>query len=138
MPLFSIIVVHYQGTISREIFGRGIASLQAQTFTDYEILCYHDGPLLDPDAPRPVPIRATPQRFNDFGHSLRDIGIREAAGDYIIQFNADNLLYPFALETIAKEIRRPSRLFDEASGRALDTDNIIVFPIVMKDIQQFG
>ena len=47
MPLFSIIVVHYQGTVSREIFARGISSLQNQTFRDFEILCYHDGPLLD-------------------------------------------------------------------------------------------
>jgi hypothetical protein len=137
-PLFSIIVVHYQGTVTRETFARGIASLRAQTFTDYEILCYHDGPLLDPDAPQPVPIRATPQRFNDFGHSLRDIGIREASGQYIVHFNADNVLYPFALETVAKEIRRPSRLFDQATGRSPDTDNIIIFPIVMKDLQQFA
>ena len=137
-PLFSIIVVHYQGTVSRETFARGIASLQNQTFTDFEILCYHDGPLLDAEAPRPVPIRATERRFNDFGHSLRDIGIHEARGEYIVHFNADNVLYPFALETIAAEIRRPSRLFDRNTGCALDTDNIIIFPIVMKDMQQFG
>jgi hypothetical protein len=138
MPLFSIIVVHYQGTVSPEVVARGIASLQTQTFTDYEILCYHDGPLLDPHAPQPLPLRPTERRFNDSGHSLRDIGLREASGDYIVHFNADNVLYPFALETIANEIRRPSRLFDKATGRALDTDNIIIFPIVMKDIQQFG
>jgi hypothetical protein len=136
VPLFSIIVVHYQGTVSLETFARGIASLQDQTFKDFEILCYHDGPLLDPQAPRPVPIRATERRFNDFGHSLRDLGIREAAGDYIVHFNADNLLYPFALETIAGEIRRASRLFLQ-SGQAVDTDNIIIFPIVMHDTQRF-
>jgi hypothetical protein len=137
MPLFSLIVVHYQGTISRETFARGVASLQNQTFRDFEILCYHDGPLLDSDAPQPVPIRATPQRFNDWGHSLRDIGIREARGDYLVFFNADNVLYPFALETIAKELRRPNRIFIQHTGHPLDTDNIVIFPILMHDMQRF-
>ncbi len=135
MPLFSIIVVHYQGTIPRQTFARGIASLQNQTFRDFEILCYHDGPLLDPEAPQPVPIRATERRFNDWGHSLRDKGIREASGDYIVHFNADNILYPNALETMAAEIARPSRLF--ANNVAVDTDNIVIFPVIMHDTQRF-
>src|SRR5437588_72168 len=49
MPLFSIIVVHFQGTISRDVYLRGINSIQQQTFSDYELLVYHDGPLLDTD-----------------------------------------------------------------------------------------
>ena len=132
MPLFSIIVVHYQGTISREIYLRGVHSIQTQTFRDFELLVYHDGPLLDPAAPTPVPIRCTDVRHNDWGHSLRDRGIREASGDYIVHFNADNILYPHALEMIAAEIRRPSRVFDE-NKNALDSDNIIIFPIIMHD-----
>ena len=132
MPLFSIIVVHYQGTISREIYLRGINSILSQTFKDYEVLVYHDGPLLDPAAPTPVPIRCTATRHNDWGHSLRDRGIREATGDYILHFNADNILYPNALELIAAEIRRPSRLLD-ANRNPLDSDDIIIFPIIMND-----
>src|SRR6188474_2394726 len=106
MPLFSVVVIHYQGAIPREIFARGIESLQKQTFKDFELLCYPDRPLLHPDAPQPLPIRCTEKRFNDTGHSLRDIGMREARGEYIVLFNADNILYPNALETIAAEIRR--------------------------------
>jgi hypothetical protein len=136
MPLFSVIIPHYQGTVSRETFARGIRSLQAQTFKDFEILCYHDGPLLDPDAPQPVPIRPTEKRHNDWGHSLRDRGIREASGDYIVHFNPDNLLYPHALETIAAEIKRPSRLFNQ-NQQAVDTDSIIIFPVIMHDTQRF-
>ena len=136
MPLFSIIVVHYQGTIPRETFARGIASLLNQTFKDFEILCYHDGPLLDPQAPQPVPIRATERRYDDWGHSLRDIGIREARGDYIVHFNADNILYPNALQTIAADIRRPSRILTQ-QHQPVDTDNIVIFPIVMHDHQRF-
>ena len=74
--MFSFVVVHFQGTVPHDIFLRGIASLQNQTFKSFEILCYHDGPLLEPRLAMPVPVRATPQRFNDFGHSLRDLGIR--------------------------------------------------------------
>jgi hypothetical protein len=134
-PLFSIIVVHFQGTVAHEIFLRGIASLRAQTFTDFEILCYHDGPLLEPDLPMPVPIRATERRFNDFGHSLRDIGIRAARGQYIVHFNADNILYPDALAQIAAEIARPPRMFDRA-GHVIDSNDMILFPIRMFGLQR--
>src|ERR1043165_2007520 len=116
MPLFSIVCVHYQGTVTRDIYLRGVNSILSQTFTDYELLVYHDGPLLDPDAPTPIPIRCTEMRHNDWGHSLRDRGIREAKGDYIVHFNADNVLYPHALELIAAEIRRPWRLTSETKG----------------------
>ena len=129
-PLFSIIVVHYQGTVPHDTFLRGIASLHAQTFADCEILCYHDGPLLQPELATPVPIHPTETRFNDHGHSLRDIGIRAASGEYIVHFNADNILYPDALEQIAREIARPPRLLGP-DKKPIDTDNIIIFPIKM-------
>ena len=136
-PLFSIIVVHFQGTVPHERFLRGIASLHAQTFRDFEILCYHDGPLLQPELESPVPIHATPQRFNDFGHSLRDLGIREAAGEYIVHFNADNILYPDALQEIANEIARRPRIFGPPpERRVVDANDIIIFPIKMFGLQR--
>lgn len=133
MPAFSIIVVHYQGAISREVYLRGINSILAQTFKDFEVLVYHDGPLLDAEAPTPVPIRCTPARHNDWGHSLRDMGIREATGDYIIHFNADNVLYSNALQVLADTVREPNRIFDTNTGRAMDNAALIVFPILMHD-----
>lgn len=132
MPLFSIIVVHYQGTIPRETYLRGINSILSQTLRDYEVLVYHDGPLIDPAAPTPVPFRPTIQRYNDWGHSLRDLGIREATGEYILHFNADNLLYPHALQTLASTMREPSRLTD-LSGVVRDKADIIIYPVVMHD-----
>lgn len=134
-PRFSIIVVHYQGVNTHDVYLRGIASLLAQTFADREILCYHDGPLLDAAVESPVPIRCTPRRANDYGHTLRDLGIREASGEYILHFNADNVLYPDALEAIDAELRRPPRLRDIAN-RVHDTDNIVIFPVLMHDHQQ--
>src|SRR4029079_4999104 len=66
----------------------------------------------------------------------RDRGIREATGEYIVHFNADNILYPFALETIAEEIRRPRRVF-VVRGHPLDTNDIIIFPILMHGLVRF-
>jgi hypothetical protein len=135
MPLFSIIVVHYQGTVPHEVFCRGIRSLQAQTFRDFEILAYHDGPLQQPGLEWPVEVRCTPTRHNDWGHSLRDRGLREATGDYIVHFNADNILYPHALATLAAEIARPPRL-KAPDGRILDGNDIVIFPIAMFGLQR--
>jgi len=133
MPRFSIIVIHYQGTIPHGIFCRGIASLRAQTFKDFEILCYHDGPLLDPKVRMPIEVICTPTRFNDWGHSLRDLGIHAAAGDYLLFFNADNILYPDALAELDRESRREPRMnVNGPNGPvALDPDTILVFPVKM-------
>jgi len=136
MPLFSIIVVHYQGVNSHDIFMRGFNSLAAQTFKDFEILCYHDGPLLDDSVRFPLPITCASKRHNDWGHSLRDAGIQAARGDYILHFNADNILYSNALQEIANEIKRAPRLVDQA-GQVLDTSDIIIFPIKMWNLIKF-
>jgi hypothetical protein len=135
MPLFSIIVVHYQPVIPHAIFCRGMSSLQAQTFKDFEILAYHDGPLVDTASALPVPVRCMEKRHNDWGHTLRDRGIHEATGDYILHFNADNILYPHALAEIAKEINRPPRLQDQ-TGKILDPNDIIIFPVAMVGLQR--
>lgn len=70
--------------------------------SDLEILVYHDGPeeksttfamqdLLS-DSFYNVKYKATNKRYNDSGHSLRDLGIKEAKGEYIIHMNPDNLI----------------------------------------------
>lgn len=134
--LFSIIVAHYQGQESHEIFCRGVASIQAQTFRDFEILCYHDGPFLDPTRKYPIPVTCTEKRYNDWGHSLQNLGIHAARGEYILCFAADNILYPHALQYIAKEIRRPPRILDRA-GNGLDSNDIIIFPVIMHGLIKF-
>ena len=136
MPLFSIIVVHYQGVNSHDIFMRGYNSLAAQTFKDFEILCYHDGPLLDTGVQFPLPVTCTPQRHNDWGHSLRHAGILAATGDYILHFNADNILYPNALDELAAEIKRAPRLVQK-TGQVLDTNDMVIFPIKMWNLIKF-
>lgn len=136
MPLFSIIMVHFQGVNPHPIFMRGYESLAAQTFKDVEILCYHDGPLLDMTAEFPLPVTCTAQRHNDWGHSLRHAGILAATGDYILHFNADNILYTDALQQIADAIHRQPRLVHE-SGQILDTNDIVIFPVKMWNLVKF-
>ncbi len=135
-PLFSIVVVDYQGVNSHDTLLRGLASIEAQSFRDFEVLLYHDGPLLHPDREFPLPVICTERRHNDWGHSLRDLGIRRATGEYVLHFNADNVLFPDALERIAEEIRRGARLYDQA-GQGVDTNDIIIFPIRMWNLIKF-
>jgi hypothetical protein len=139
MPLFSVIAAYYQGSVPDDIFRRGIGSVHAQTFTDYELICVHDGPLLHPITSPPCKIVETETRANDVGHTPHDFGMRSASGDYIVHFNVDNLLYPNALEEIAKEIRRPARYPETPDVHRLDENNIIIFPIKMYGLNRvFG
>ena len=133
-PRFSIIVPHYDGVVSDERFRRGYASLVNQANAPaHEILIYHDGPLSRP-VPDGIPVKATPERHNDWGHSLRDIGIREATGEYILHFNADNVLYPFALEELQKELLRPW----PAMRGVEDNREILIFPVLMRGMRTDG
>jgi len=100
---FSIIVPHYDGVISDKVLCQGLDSLSQSTYKNFEVLIYHDGPVS-----RPFPniegygldykFKETKKRYNDWGHSLRDLGIREATGDFIVHFNPDNILYDYALQ----------------------------------------
>ena len=89
-PKFSIIVPHYDGVISDETFIEGMDSILCSKYKNFEVLVYHDGP-----TSRPIPqsfksvydyhkidykVKETKTRYNDWGHSLRDLGIREAKG----------------------------------------------------------
>jgi hypothetical protein len=138
MPRFSVILIHYQGSISHREFCRCFQSLANQTYQDFELLAYHDGPLLDTTLPMPVSFRCMDRRYNDYGHSLRDRGIREATGDYILHLNADNLLYPNALEEISQAIDRPPRIFNSQNHQPLDTDHIIIYAIISHNMMRLG
>ena len=123
VPRFSIVLVHCQGETPQGEKLRGWASIQAPgRIGIFELLCYHDGPLTDlsgDDAARRL--QCTAVRHNDWGHTLRDLGIRAASGDYVMTFNSDNVLYPNALEEISKAIDRPNQIFDP-QGRAADSE----------------
>lgn len=134
---FSVIVPHFDGSISDETFSRGIQCLLDQTCQDFEVLIYHDGP-----TSRPIPdiwkqfgervkLEVTRKRENNWGHGNRDRGVKESKGHYIVHFNPDNILYPFALEELVKESEKPYSMVPT-------TKNIIVFPILMRGMQGNG
>ena len=127
-PKFSIIIPHYDGVVSDERLVECLKSVEAQTFTDYEVLLYHDGPIS-----RPLPsiaydhsINVTPERFNDWGHSLRHKGILAAKGEYIFHLNADNIIYPNCLEEIVNTVNKDSIFY------SFTNKDLIVFAIILR------
>jgi hypothetical protein len=106
-PKFSIIVVDCDSHTSRESARRGVDSILAQTCRDFEVIFLHDGlkqlpyeSEFDLSAVPKMKTVYTKERFNDWGHSLRNYGLRIADGEYILHFNIDNLLYPTCLEEV--------------------------------------
>lgn len=107
-PTFTVVVTDYEPSIPRELFLRKMRCLAEQTCDDFEVIVYHDGPKAVPYAVEVAghPFHArtrfvvTERRANDWGHSNRDRGIREAAGIWIIHTNADNLFYPNLIERL--------------------------------------
>jgi hypothetical protein len=144
-PFFSVVVPDFEGAVTRAELRRGIGSLARQTFADLEILLLHDGPkgtAYDADlegvvCPYPLRTTVTEARANDFGHSLRDLGIRQARGRYVLHFNADNVLYPHALARIHAYLTArvpPIRVGD----RLENGDDIAIFAVLMRGMTCVG
>lgn len=163
---FSVIVPHYDKSISDDIFCEGIQCLLNQKFTNFETLIYHDGPVSRPipDIYKKLPncrLFVTKHRENNWGHGNRDRGIREAKGEYIVHFNPDNILYDNALEEINKTSLKkfseyPCLVVNKNTRRVFGfhnkdtitklpenlkffgTNDIIIFPIYMIGHLRFG
>lgn len=99
--MFSIIIPFYQGTQTDEELDRCLESVEQQHPALCEVILLHDGPLLRPCK---YPIVDSAKRKNDWGHSLRDTGMNIASGEYIVHLNADNILYPQALDDLGRII----------------------------------
>lgn len=107
----SIVVVAYRQPVPLECL---LASLACQTLQNFDVIVLHDGP--DPET-RTVAERFAardPERFqyietavrhNDYGHTLRSIGIEAARGEFVLITNGDNYYAPrfseFVFEAIA-------------------------------------
>ena len=119
-PLFSVVVVDYEGSVTRDQFRRKMKCLADQSDKDFEVLVYHDGPkatsyeedlagALSHPATRYF---VTSQREDKWGHPNRDRGVRAARGDWIIHTNADNLFYPNLIEVLGAAARDPTEHAD--------------------------
>lgn len=80
-----------------------------QSANNWRLTVIHDGPSdafmqamwpLAGQMPEKIQYFCTESRFHDYGHSLRQIGIEQATGDYVLLTNADNYFIPKAVEIL--------------------------------------
>jgi glycosyltransferase involved in cell wall biosynthesis len=103
MSKLSIICVAYKRYHAIKVL---IECLLCQTNPDWELLIIHDGEdtehynIVFPYTEQYANIKywQTPIRYNDFGHTLRDLGIQQVTGDYILITNDDNYYVPKFVE----------------------------------------
>jgi hypothetical protein len=90
-----------------------IHSLRVQTMSDFTLTVYHDGFDAEMETvllyykkkyPDFFDYRFSTQRFNDWGHSLREIAIYEAKSPYLLITNDDNYYCPTFVEDMINEI----------------------------------
>lgn len=142
-PLFSVIVIDYDKSVTRDEFVRKMKSLAAQTCKDFEVLVYHDGPKsssydddIDGSEIHPeTTFHISDKRENDWGHSNRDRGIRKAKGKWIIHTNADNVFYPDLIESLKAAI---SSTTEPAPIIRTKRFPIIIKSIVRRSDKYFG
>lgn len=90
-----------------------VNSFLCQTLENWKLLVIHDGP--DGKMERimgryveendNIEFMCTDTRYNDYGHTLRDIGIQKADTEFLLLTNDDNYYAPVFLEYMFKSIR---------------------------------
>lgn len=90
-----------------------INSIICQTLDNWKLTIIHDGP--DDKMNKilghykrennNIDYMFTDKRYNDYGHSLRDIGIRKANTEFLLLTNDDNYYMPVFLEYMFQSIR---------------------------------
>ncbi len=91
-----------------------VQSILNQTADGWTLHVMHDGPdeefdrIMEAYAREDGRVRYshTPVRHNDYGHTLRDEGLRAATGDYVLLTNGDNYYIPRAIEYLAGAVRQ--------------------------------
>ncbi len=107
-PLVSVVMPSFN---KRGFIGQTIASVQAQTFRDWELLAIDDAStdgsqdLLADIASRDPRVRCFLAPVNRGANTCRNQGISEARGRTVVFLDADDLLAPHCLETRAAVMR---------------------------------
>jgi glycosyltransferase involved in cell wall biosynthesis len=100
---FSIVVPAYNAS---QFIEETLISLLDQTFRDYEIIVIDDGSTDDTS----LKLRRFADRItvvtqsNQGSEAARNAGIDRARGKYVVSFDADDVLFPHALEVYAETI----------------------------------
>ena len=106
MPLFSVIIPTYNRAT---LLARTLASVRAQTCTDYEVIVVDDGSTDDTLAVlRGFPGVQVVTQNNRGPGAARNLGVHQGTGQYLAFLDSDDLWFPWSLETYAAMLRAPS------------------------------
>jgi hypothetical protein len=91
-----------------------VHSILCQSLNNWKLHIIHDGydqemdELLGPYREKhpQISYEFTPTRYDDYGHTLRDIGIRQVETEYLLITNDDNYYVPEFLKLMFQEINR--------------------------------
>jgi glycosyltransferase involved in cell wall biosynthesis len=105
MPYFTVIIPTYN---RRELLREALASVWAQTFTDYEVIVLDDG---STDGTwgelQTLGSRVRAWRQHNAGPGpARNLGAQHAIGEYLAFLDSDDLWFPWTLACFAELIRK--------------------------------
>ena len=110
VPTIEIIAVAFERFGEMKTF---VQSWLNQTEGNWTLTIIHDGPNQQFDqimtqyrneSAGRIKSYCTAQRYNDFGHTLRDMGLKAATGDFVMLTNADNYFIPKTIEFLTEAI----------------------------------
>ena len=102
-----------------------------QTSDDWSLTVIHDGAcqdfmdLMSEEIYKHPSIKyfCTDSRYRDFGHSLREEGLKQSTGKYTILTNSDNYFVPKTVELISEKLA-------ETQKRAEEAPDVIIFDMI--------
>ena len=109
-PRLTIVVATYQQELALDCL---LKSSVCQTLQNFKVLVIHDGPsqttpsivsACSRERPGRFDYLETPDRLNDFGHSLRAVGIDKSSTEFILLTNGDNYYAPRFVEFMFEAI----------------------------------
>jgi len=104
--VITIVCVAYRRPAAIQVL---IHAFLAQTSQDYRLMIIHDGPDERMEAllaeycerfPERMECLFTEKRHNDFGHSLRQIGLERTTSEFVMFTNDDNYYVPTFVEIV--------------------------------------
>lgn len=104
MPLFSVIIPTFN---RRALLARTLASVQCQSWTDYELIVVDDGSTdgtMD-DLQGNTGIAKVLTQPNLGPGSARNLALRHASGEYVAFLDSDDLWFPWSLDTYARVVQ---------------------------------
>jgi glycosyltransferase involved in cell wall biosynthesis len=111
-PRIEIIAVAHRRLGELKVFVQSILNQNRQNWT---LKVIHDGPDAEfesamrrfaKESANRISFFCTPTRYNDYGHSLREQGLEQASGDFILLTNADNYYAPRLVEFVTEAIEQ--------------------------------